>query len=61
MSGRADMPDGLVGKLILRDDPAFEAARTERVLNRRLPHRRPAAVLKVAHENALVLDVRPAR
>ncbi|MEU4222864.1 FAD-binding oxidoreductase [Nonomuraea sp. NPDC026600] len=52
---------GFAGELILPDDPGFEAARTERVFNRRLPGRRPAALLKAADENDVVRGVRLAR
>jgi len=49
------------GELVLREDSRFEAARVDRVFNRRLPDRRPAAVLKVATEQDVVLGVRLAR
>jgi FAD/FMN-containing dehydrogenase len=49
------------GELIAGDDPRFEAARTDRVFNRRLTGRRPAAVLKVASEQDVVRGVRLAR
>jgi len=49
------------GELILRDDPRFEAARTDRVFNRRLSGRQPVAVLKVGSEQDVVLGVRLAR
>jgi FAD/FMN-containing dehydrogenase len=53
--------DGFEGELILRDDPRFEPARTDRIFNRRLPTRVPAAVLKVAGEQDVVRGVRLAR
>jgi FAD/FMN-containing dehydrogenase len=49
------------GELILRDDDGFEAARTDRIFNRRLTDRRPAAVFKVASEQDVVLGVRLAK
>ncbi|MEI2810208.1 MAG: FAD-binding oxidoreductase [Nocardioides sp.] len=49
------------GELILRDDSGFDAARIERIFNRRLPERMPAAVLRVASEQDVVLGVRLAR
>jgi FAD/FMN-containing dehydrogenase len=49
------------GELILRDDPGFESARTDRVFNRRLPDRQPAAVLRVASEQDVVRGVLLAR
>ncbi len=49
------------GELILRDDPGFDAARVERIFNRRLPERMPAGVLRVATEQDVVLGVRLAR
>jgi FAD/FMN-containing dehydrogenase len=53
--------DGLVGELLLPADPGFAAATTDRIFNRRLPGRTPAAVLKVATEHDVVLGVRLAR
>lgn len=47
----------LVGKLILREDEEYDAARVSRVFNRRLPERRPAAVLQAATEQDVVLGV----
>jgi len=52
---------GLVGSLALRDDADFEAARTDRIFNRRLTDRAPAAVLRAATEQDVVLGVRLAR
>lgn len=49
------------GELLLRDEPGFEGARTDRVFNRRLPERQPAAVLRAATEEDVVLGVRLAR
>jgi len=49
------------GALVPREDPRFEAARVDRVFNRRIPDRRPAAVLKVATERDVALGVRLAR
>lgn len=47
--------------LILRGEPDFEAARTERIFNRRIPDRQPTAVLRVATERDVVDGVRLAR
>ena len=49
------------GELLLRDDPGFEEARVSRIFNRRLTDRQPAAVLRVANEQDVVLGVRLAR
>jgi FAD/FMN-containing dehydrogenase len=49
------------GELILRGDPGFATAVTDRIFNRRPPTRTPTAVLKVATENDVVLGVRLAR
>lgn len=49
------------GQIWLRDEPGFEDARIDRVFNRRLPERRPAAVLRVADEQDVVNGVRLAR
>jgi len=49
------------GALVLRDDRAYDAARVDRIFNRRLTDRRPAAVLKAATEQDVVLGVRLAR
>jgi FAD/FMN-containing dehydrogenase len=51
----------LDGQLVLRDDDGFEPARVDRVFNRRLPDRQPAAVLKAATERDVILGVRLAR
>lgn len=55
------MTSGFDGELLLRGDPGFEAARVDRVFNRRLPSRQPAAVLRVANEADVVRGVRLAR
>ncbi len=49
------------GELLLRDAEGFDAARVDRVFNRRLPDRQPAGVLRVATEEDVVLGVRLAR
>lgn len=49
------------GELLLRDDPAFENARVDRIFNRRLTDRSPAAVLRVASEQDVVRGVQLAR
>jgi len=49
------------GELILREGPRFESARTDRIFNRRLSDRRPAAVLRVGSEQDVVRGVRLAR
>lgn len=54
-------PTGFDGTLLLRGDEGFEAARVDRVFNRRLPARTPAAVLRVADEQDVVRGVRLAR
>jgi len=51
----------LNGELLLPGDEGFEAARVDRVFNRRLPAREPAALLKAADEQDVVLGVRLAR
>jgi FAD/FMN-containing dehydrogenase len=51
----------LVGTLLLRDDDGFETARVDRIFNRRLTDRAPAAVLRAATEQDVVLGVRLAR
>jgi FAD/FMN-containing dehydrogenase len=51
----------LTGELLLPGDEGFEAARVDRVFNRRLPARQPVAVLKAATEQDVVLGVRLAR
>ena len=43
--------------LVLRDEPGFEDARTDRVFNRRLTHRQPAAVLRATCEQDVVAGV----
>ncbi len=55
-----DLTD-LVGTLVLRDDDGFEVARVDRIFNRRLTDRTPAAVLRAATEQDVVLGVRLAR
>lgn len=52
---------GFDGELLLRGDAGFEAARVDRVFNRRLPGRTPAGVLRVAGEQDVVRGVRLAR
>jgi FAD/FMN-containing dehydrogenase len=54
-------PDGWDGTLLLRNDRGFDDARTDRVFNRRLPSRTPAAVLRVGSEQDVVRGVRLAR
>lgn len=49
------------GELLLRGEPGFEAARTDRIFNRRLSARTPAAVLRAASEQDVVHGVRLAR
>jgi FAD/FMN-containing dehydrogenase len=49
------------GELLLRDDAGYEDARIDRVFNRRLPGRAPAAVLRAATEQDVVLGVLLAR
>jgi len=49
------------GSLILRGEPGFEPARVDRIFNRRLSGRQPAAVLKAATEQDVVDGVRLAR
>jgi FAD/FMN-containing dehydrogenase len=49
------------GELVLRDDAGFDEARTDRIFNRRLTDRRPAAVLRAASERDVVAGVRLAR
>jgi len=51
----------LDGELLLRDDPGFEAARVDRIFNRRLTSRTPAAVLRAGSEADVVRGVRLAR
>jgi FAD/FMN-containing dehydrogenase len=51
----------LRGSLVLRDDDGYETARVDRIFNRRLTDRAPAAVLKAATERDVVLGVRLAR
>ena len=47
--------------MLLREDDGFEGARVDRIFNRRLTDRAPAAVLRAATENDVVLGVRLAR
>lgn len=49
------------GEFLLRGEVGFESARTDRVFNRRLTGRQPAAVLKAATEQDVVDGVRLAR
>ncbi len=51
------LPD-LDGELLLRGEPGFEVASVDRIFNRRLPGRVPAAVLRVASEQDVVRGVR---
>lgn len=53
--------DELSGRLLLRGHPDFAAACGDRVFNRRLPDRTPAAVLRVETEQDVVAGVRLAR
>ncbi len=53
--------DAFTGKLLLRDDARFDTARVHRIFNRRLTDRQPAAVLRAATEQDVVLGVRLAR
>jgi FAD/FMN-containing dehydrogenase len=48
-------------RLLLRGEPGFEAARTDRIFNRNVAGRQPAAVLKVSCEQDVVDGVRLAR
>ena len=48
----------LRGTLTLRGDAGYEAARVDRVFNRRYATRQPAAVLRAADEHDVVLGVR---
>ncbi|CUR59394.1 Oxidoreductase [metagenome] len=63
MSAAPDVVDlsAFTGELILRDDPGFAQARVDRIFNRRLTDRAPAAVLRAATEQDVVLGVRLAR
>lgn len=47
--------------LIERGDPGFEQARVDRIFNRRLPGRSPAAVLRATSERDVIAGVRLAR
>ncbi|WP_284532706.1 FAD-binding oxidoreductase [Nocardioides sp. T2.26MG-1] len=47
--------------LVTRDDPGFEEARVDRIFNRRLPGRQPAAVVRPETEAEVVAAVRLAR
>lgn len=49
------------GTFLLRDDPGFADAVVDRVFNRLLPQRLPAAVLKVANEQDVVRGIRLAK
>ncbi|MFF7987663.1 FAD-binding oxidoreductase [Streptomyces sp. NPDC007901] len=49
------------GELLLRGDAGFDEAAVDRIFNRRLPERVPAAVLRVAGERDIVNGVRLAR
>lgn len=49
------------GRLLLRDEDGFEEARVDRVFNRRLADRKPAAVLQAETEQDVVAGVRLAR
>ena len=49
------------GTLFLRDDPGFAEAVIDRVFNRRLPDRLPAAVLKVGSEADVAHGIRLAK
>ena len=60
MTTTVDLAD-FTGTLVLRDDPAFEAARVGRIFNRRMPDRSPVAVLRAQTERDVVLGVRLAR
>lgn len=51
----------MTGKFLLRGEVGFESARTDRVFNRRLTGRQPAAVLKATTEQDVVHGVRLAR
>ena len=51
----------LRGSLVLRDQDGYDDARVDRIFNRRLTDREPAAVLTAATENDVVLGVRLAR
>ena len=46
------------GTLLLRDEEGFEDARTDRIFNRRLADRQPAAVLRAVTEQDVVAGVR---
>jgi len=49
------------GSLVLRDEHGFDDARVDRIFNRRLTDRAPAAVLRAASVQDVVLGVRLAR
>jgi len=53
--------DEFTGELLLREDSGFDEARVQRIFNRRLTDRQPAAVLRAATEQDVVLGVRLAR
>ncbi|SNY65515.1 FAD-binding protein [Paractinoplanes atraurantiacus] len=46
---------------VFEGDPGYEEARVDRIFNRRLPGRRPAAVVKASTEQDVVDAVRLAR
>ncbi len=54
----ATLCDQLGGRLLLRDEPGYEQARTGRIFNARRPDRFPAAVLLAADEADVVAGVR---
>ena len=54
----ATLCDQLGGRLLLRDEPGYEQARTGRIFNARRPDRFPAAVLLAADEANVVAGVR---
>ncbi len=49
---------GFTGTLLLRGQDGFDEARTDRIFNRRLAERSPAAVLRAETEHDVVLGVR---
>jgi FAD/FMN-containing dehydrogenase len=53
-----DESDRFDGRLIRRDDPAYEAARRGAVWNARLPDRRPDAIVQAASEEDVARAVR---
>lgn len=48
----------VTGRLVLAADADFETARVDRIFNRRLPERRPAAVLLAETEQDVVNGMR---